>query len=99
MEASTAPGSWPLAASDQRKQDTSAAAPSISSTHHLSDQDENQVEEPAGNQPEEIKELDKGKSRDKKKHGVMSLPAEIRETYAFHSSTGHSTSSPGDPDY
>lgn len=93
LETSTAPGSWPLAASDRGKQDTSAAAPPISSTH-LSDADENQVEEPAGHQAKEIKELDKGKSRDKKKnkkHGVMSLPAEIRETYAFQSPTWHST--------
>lgn len=90
LETSTAPGSWSLAVSDQGKQDTAAPAPSISSTH-LSDPDENQVEEPAGLQVKEIKELDKGKDRPKKekekkkKHGVMSLPAEIRETYAFQS--------------
>lgn len=90
METSTAPRSWPLAASDQGKQDTAAPASSISSTH-LSDPDENQVEEPVGNQAQEIKELDKGKDKPKKKHGVMSLPAEIRETYAFQSLTWHST--------
>lgn len=89
LETSTAPGSWSLAVSDQGKQDTAAPAPSISSTH-LSDPDENQVEEPARLQVKEIKELDKGKDRakktkKKKKHGVMSLPAEIRETYAFQS--------------
>ena len=82
LEASTAAESWPLPASDGVKQDTAAAAPPVPITHP-SNADENEAEEPDESQAKEIKELDKGKGKHTKKHGVMSLPAEIRETYAF----------------
>lgn len=72
----TAPASWPLAAADE---DTAAATAPIGAPL-LSSADENQVEEPAEIQAEE------GKGEHQSKHGVMSLPAEIRETYAFQSS-------------
>lgn len=82
MEISTAPGSW----SDREdKEDTAAAAPSVH-IPHPSNADENEVEEAAQNQAKETKTADKGKGRDQKKHGVMSLPAEIRERYALQSS-------------
>lgn len=81
----TAPASWPLAAADE---DTAAAAAPIGAPL-LSSADENQVEEPAEILAEDIKEVDKGKGGHQSKHGVMSLPAEIRETYAFQSSAWH----------
>ena len=86
LELSAAAESWPLPASDEAKQDTAAAAPPLPITHP-SNPDENEAEEPDETQPKEIKEVDKGKGKHKKKHGVMSLPAEIRETYAFQSFT------------
>ena len=78
---STAPASWPLAAADE---DTAAAAPPIGAAH-LSTADENQLEEPAEIQAKKTKEVDKEKGKHQRKHGVMSLPPEIRETYAFQS--------------
>ena len=79
-----------LAATDD-KNDTAAAAPSNGTTH-LSTADEKQLEQATEDQAKESKELHKGKSRHKRRHGVMSLPAEIRETYAFQSSTWRSSS-------
>ena len=83
LEVNTAAESWPLPASDEAKQDTAAAAPPVPTTHPFN-ADENEAEEPDESQAQEIKELDKGKGKHKKKHGVMSLPPEIRETYAFN---------------
>ena len=80
-EISTAMASWSLAAKVD-KQDIAAAVPSIHSTH-TSDADESELEEAAGIQAKESGSADKGNGRDQRKHGVMSLPAEIRETYAF----------------
>ena len=68
------------------KEDTPATDSSIYATHP-SDGDENELEEAAEDQAKGTRKLDKGKGKDQKKHGVMSLPAEIRETYAFQSST------------
>ena len=85
LEISTAPGSCSLAPTDD-KNDTAAAAPPIGTTH-LSTPDEKQLEQTTENQAKESKESDKGKGRHKRRHGVMSLPAEIRETYALQSST------------
>ena len=95
MEISTPPGSWSLAAAaaGEDHQDTPTATPSVDTTHP-SNADENQLGEPAEIQAKESKEVDRGKGKYQKKHGVMSLPAEIRETYAFRSSTGLSTSFP-----
>ena len=90
LEVSPAAESWPLPASDEAKQDTAAAAPPVPVTHPPK-ADENEAEKPDESQAKEIKEVDKGKGKHKKKHGVMSLPAEIRETYAFQSFAGHST--------
>ena len=90
LELSTAAESWPLPASDQAKQDTAAAAPPVPITHP-SKPDENEAKLPDESQVKEFKEVDKGKGKNKKKHGVMSLPAEIRETYAFQSRIGRST--------
>lgn len=86
MAISTPPQSWPVAAEEDKedKEDTAAAAPSFHNTTHPSDADESDLEEPAEDQTQFNKSVDKGKGRDQKKHGVMSLPAEIRETYAFH---------------
>ena len=98
LELSTAAESWPLPASDQAKQDTAAAAPPVPITHP-SNPDENEAKEPDESQVKDFKEVDKGKGKNKKKHGVMSLPAEIRETYAFQSFIGHSTLSPRRPQY
>lgn len=98
LEVSTAAESWPLPASDQAKQDTAAAAPPLPIIHP-SNPDENEAEKPDESQAKEIKEVDKGKGKLKKKHGVMSLPAEIRETYAFRPFAGHSTVSPRRPQY
>ena len=68
------------------EEDTTAATIAINSTHCSdADETESQNEEIASNQAKEVKRVDKGKSKDQKKHGVMSLPAEIRETYAFQS--------------
>ena len=79
MEISTAaPGSSSVATKIDQE-DTAAAAPSLH-TPLPSDANENELEEAAEPQF-------KGKGSDHKKHGVMSLPAEIRETYAFQSST------------
>ena len=58
-----------------------AAAHSIQTTHTL-DADERELQEPskpARNQVNESKIVYKEKGRDPRKHGVMSLPAEIRE--------------------
>lgn len=58
-----------------------AAAPSMQNTH-ISDADERELQEPskaAENQVKESKTVYKEKGRDPRKHGVMSLPAEIRE--------------------
>ncbi len=95
LEISTPPGSWSLAAAaaaaGEDHQDTPTATLSVDTTHP-SNADENHVGEPAEFQAKESKEIVKGKGKYQKKHGVMSLPAEIRETYAFRSSTGLSTS-------
>ena len=72
MEISTAPESLSLA-TEEDKDDTAAAPISIDSTHQIE-----------GIPKNKIKKI-KGKGKDQKKHGVMSLPAEIRETYAFQS--------------
>ena len=79
MEISTAPGSLSVA-TEKDKDDTAAAPISIDSTHP-SHADQRQIEGIPKNKIEKIK----GKGKDQKKHGVMSLPAEIRETYAFQS--------------
>ncbi|KAF6233249.1 hypothetical protein HO173_008538 [Letharia columbiana] len=79
MEISTAPGSW---SDKEDKEDTVATAPSVH-TLHPSNADENEVQEAAQNQAKGTKTGDKGKGRDQKKHGVMSLPAEIRETILY----------------
>lgn len=90
MEISTLSQSSPVAAEEDKedKEDTAATSLSIHTTHshsHSSDVDESNLEELAKDQTQTIKSVDKGKGqgRDQKKHGVMSLPAEIRETYAF----------------
>lgn len=80
---------WPLPASDEAKQDTAAAALPVPITHP-SNAHENEAEKPDESQAKKIKELDKGKGKHTKKHGIMSLPAEIRETYAFQSFAAHS---------
>ena len=100
LEVNTAAESWPLPASDEAKQDTAAAVPPTPIIHP-SDADENEAQEPDESQAKEIKEVDKGKGKQqkKKKHGVMSLPAEIRETYAFRSFAGPSIASPERPQY
>ena len=98
LEVTNAAESWPLPASDEATQDTAAAAPPVPITHP-SNPDENQAEEPDQSQPKEVKEVHKGKGKHTKKHGVMLLPAEIRETYAFQSFAGHSTVSPRGPQY
>ena len=85
LEMSTPAENWPLPASDQAKQDTAVPAPPVPITP-TSHPDENEAEEPDQSQANEIKDVDKGKGKNKKKHGVMSLPAEIRETYATVSS-------------
>lgn len=61
--------------------DIAAAAPSIQTTP-TSDARQGELQEPsepAGNQVKESKSVNKEKGRDPRKHGVMSLPAEIRE--------------------
>ena len=93
LEVSTAAESRPLPPSDEAKQDAAAAAPPLPITHP-SNPDENEAQEPDESQAKEIKEVDKGKGKHKKKHGVMSLPAEIRETYAFQSFAANSTVAP-----
>ena len=80
MERIAAPGSYTNTA-DQDKEDTAPAAPSIHTTH-LSLQNESEINEVPKYKAKETKWMDKGKSREQT-HGVMSLPAEIRETYAF----------------
>lgn len=70
--------SWSVAAKID-KEDTPATNHSIYTTHP-SDADENELEEAAEDQAKRTKKLDRGKGKDQKKHGVMSLPAEIRET-------------------
>lgn len=84
MEITTAPGSCAIAV-EEDKEDTATAAPSLNHITHLSDRDENELQNLAKNQAKGAKWMDKGKGREEK-HGVMSLPAEIREMYAFHSS-------------
>ena len=81
-ETTAVPENWPLPASDHDRQDTVSATSYDTTITHPSNIDENQAEEPAGKQAEESKEMDKGKGKNKKKgkRGVMSLPAEIRET-------------------
>lgn len=79
-------GSSSIAAAEDDKEDKSAAASSIGTTLS-SNADENDVDKVAQVQAKKSEEADKGKSRHQTKHGVMSLPAEIRETYAFQSST------------
>ena len=82
---SSAPHSW--SAPEDANQDTNAPAPSIPTfTTHTSDANENELQESVQTQDKGTKRVNKGKGRDQKKHGVMSLPAEIRETYAFQSS-------------
>ena len=87
-EICTPPASRSVAATKIDLQDIAAAASSIH-TSHTSDADESDLEEPepepTGNQARESKSADKGKDRDLKKHGMMALPAEIRERYAFPS--------------
>ena len=81
MEISTPP------AMEEDKEDTVAIASSIHTTYP-SEADESELEQVVQDQAKEIKSVNKGnKSRDQKKHGVMSLPAEIRETYAFQCNT------------
>lgn len=69
-------------------QDIAAAASTIH-TSHTSDTDESELEEPApepaGHQAKDSKSEEKGKGRGPRKHGMMALPAEIRERYAFQS--------------
>ena len=71
------------------KEDTPATAPSVPTIPHSSDAvaDESHLENPAQDQTQSYKSVGKGKGivkdKDQKKHGVMALPAEIRETYAF----------------
>lgn len=88
MEMSTAPGSWSVGTVvEQDKEDTTntaAAAPSIH-TSNRSNADERELEVSANDRAKWTLRVDKRKGRDQKKHGVMSLPAEIRETYAFQS--------------
>ena len=69
------------------KEDTAAIDPSIHTTHP-SDADENDLVEIVEDRAKGTKKLDKGKGKAQKKHGVMSLPAEIRETYAFRALRG-----------
>ena len=80
MDISTAPGSGSVV-SEQDKEDTAATAPSFH-TSIRPDVNENDLQEPANRS----QRVDKGGGRDQKKHGVMSLPAEIRERCAFQSS-------------
>ena len=61
------------------------ANPSLGVTQHSIAADRNQFDAEADIQAKLIKKVDKGKGGRRKKHGVMSLPAEIRETYAFQS--------------
>ncbi|CAD6592361.1 MAG: hypothetical protein ASARMPREDX12_006042 [Alectoria sarmentosa] len=84
MEIRTPAGSSSLAVAeeDEQMQDTAAVASSIYTTHP-SDADESELEESAQDQAKVLKSVDKGKGRDEKKHGVMSLPAEIRETILY----------------
>ena len=85
MEISTAaPGSSSVAAKINQE-DTAAVAPSLD-TPLPSDANKNELEEAAELRAKGTTKVDKGKGRDHKKHGVMSLPAELRETYAFQSS-------------
>ena len=72
MEVIAAPGSCSNTA-DQDKHTT-----------HLSHQHESEIKDFLKYGAKETKWMDKGKGREQK-HGVMSLPAEIRETYAFQS--------------
>lgn len=85
-ETCTAPASRSVAATKIDLQDIAAATSSIH-TSHTSDADESELEEPepepAGNQAKENRSVDRGKGRDPRKHGMMALPAEIRERYAF----------------
>lgn len=95
MEISTLSQSSPVAAEEDKedkedKEDTAATSLSIHTTHphshsHSSDVDESNLEELAKDQTQTIKSVDKGKGkgRDQRKHGVMSLPAEIRETILY----------------
>lgn len=76
MPSSTASDSWSAAP------DTTAPAPSIHTTH-TSDADESELQEPAIKQTKGIKRVNTEKGRDQRKHGVMSLPAEIRETILY----------------
>ena len=78
MEGIAAPGSYSNKA-DQDKENTAAA--SIHTTH-LSLQCESKRKEFPKYKAKETKWMDKGKAREQT-HGVMSLPAEIRETYVF----------------
>ena len=91
MEISTAPAVRPLAVEEGR-QETAAAVQSIP-TAYPSDADDSEIKEAAQTQAKEIKKAvkGKGKSRGQKKHGVMSLPAEIRERYAFQSTVATRT--------
>ena len=77
MDRIAAPGSYSNTA-DQDKEDTAAAAPSIHTTHR-SPQKESERKEFPKYKAKETKWMDKGKAREQT-HGVMSLPAEIRET-------------------
>ena len=77
MEGIAAPGSYSNTA-DQDKE-----APSIH-TIHLSHQNQSERKEFPKYKAKETKWMDKGKAREQT-HGVMSLPAEIRETYVFQS--------------
>lgn len=64
------------------EEDTAAPAHPIHTTQP-SDVDESELKETIDDRTKVSKAVSKGKRRDQKKHGVMSLPAEIRETYAF----------------
>ena len=78
MEGIAAPGSHSNTA-DQDKEDTAAAAAPFIHTTHLSHQDESEIDEFPKYKAKETRWMDKGKGREQT-HGVMSLPAEIRET-------------------
>ena len=82
MEISSQSASW-------SEEDTATAASSVHATPFPSDAHKSKVEEAAALEPTENNRLDKAKGKikeQKRKHGVMSLPAEIREVYVFQSS-------------
>ena len=101
LDMSTAPGSSSqrsLTTAENGNCDTAAPSPSLGASqlsyaHDIEIEEEEGFEEAAGNQAKEkeSQEVNKGKGRHPTKHGVMSLPAEIRETCAFLLSAWHLT--------